>query len=98
MLIFLKIKVIYGSLDHWVGFALISCCGSCCRCCDKRLWTRIDLSRCRALTPQALSAVIKRQPVTLDLSWTPVSKKQIAWLIHHLPSTVYLYSLNSEIA
>uniref|UniRef100_A0A672QHN3 [histone H3]-dimethyl-L-lysine(36) demethylase n=1 Tax=Sinocyclocheilus grahami TaxID=75366 RepID=A0A672QHN3_SINGR len=55
-------------------------------CCDKRFWTQIDLSRCRALSPQALSAIIKRQPVTLDLSWTPVSKKQIAWLIHHLPS------------
>uniref|UniRef100_A0AAR2L3R7 [histone H3]-dimethyl-L-lysine(36) demethylase n=1 Tax=Pygocentrus nattereri TaxID=42514 RepID=A0AAR2L3R7_PYGNA len=52
---------------------------------DKRLWNRIDLSRCRSLSAQAVSAIIKRQPATLDLSWTPVSKKQITWLIHHLP-------------
>uniref|UniRef100_A0A4W4E794 [histone H3]-dimethyl-L-lysine(36) demethylase n=1 Tax=Electrophorus electricus TaxID=8005 RepID=A0A4W4E794_ELEEL len=56
-----------------------------CRSFDKRLWAHMDLSRCRSLSAQALSAIIKRQPVTLDLSWTPVSKKQITWLIHHLP-------------
>ncbi|ROI47866.1 Lysine-specific demethylase 2A [Anabarilius grahami] len=84
-------KDIWVSVFRYLGRTDLAVCMRVCKawykwCCDKRLWTRIDLSRCRALSPQGLSAVIKRQPVTLDLSWTPVSKKQIAWLIHHLPS------------
>uniref|UniRef100_A0A672QMX8 [histone H3]-dimethyl-L-lysine(36) demethylase n=1 Tax=Sinocyclocheilus grahami TaxID=75366 RepID=A0A672QMX8_SINGR len=84
-------KDIWMSVFRYLGRTDLAVCMRVCKawykwCCDKRLWTQIDLSRCRALSPQALSAVIKRQPVTLDLSWTPVSKKQIAWLIHHLPS------------
>ncbi|XP_009332882.1 PREDICTED: lysine-specific demethylase 2A [Pygoscelis adeliae] len=54
-------------------------------CCDKRLWTKIDLSRCKSITPQALSGIIKRQPVSLDLSWTNISKKQLTWLVNRLP-------------
>ncbi|XP_041095298.1 lysine-specific demethylase 2A-like [Polyodon spathula] len=53
--------------------------------CDKKLWMKIDLSRCRSISPQALSGIIKRQPVTLDLSWTHISKKQLTWLINRLP-------------
>uniref|UniRef100_A0A8C2IUI9 [histone H3]-dimethyl-L-lysine(36) demethylase n=1 Tax=Cyprinus carpio TaxID=7962 RepID=A0A8C2IUI9_CYPCA len=84
-------KDIWMSVFRYLGRTDMAVCMRVCKawykwCCDKRLWTHIDLSRCRALSPQALSAIIKRQPVTLDLSWTPVSKKQIAWLIHHLPS------------
>ncbi|KAK2909075.1 hypothetical protein Q8A67_004912 [Cirrhinus molitorella] len=84
-------KDIWMSVFRYLGRTDLAVCMRVCKawykwCCDKRLWTHIDLSRCRALSPQALSAIIKRQPVTLDLSWTPVSKKQIAWLIHHLPS------------
>uniref|UniRef100_A0A8C1J3V6 [histone H3]-dimethyl-L-lysine(36) demethylase n=1 Tax=Cyprinus carpio TaxID=7962 RepID=A0A8C1J3V6_CYPCA len=84
-------KDIWMSVFRYLGRTDLAVCMRVCKawykwCCDKRLWTQIDLSRCRALSPQALSAIIKRQPVTLDLSWTPVSKKQIAWLIHHLPS------------
>uniref|UniRef100_A0A671N9G2 [histone H3]-dimethyl-L-lysine(36) demethylase n=1 Tax=Sinocyclocheilus anshuiensis TaxID=1608454 RepID=A0A671N9G2_9TELE len=55
------------------------------RGCDKRLWTRISLSRCRSISPQALTGIIKRQPVTLDLSWANISKKQLSWLINRLP-------------
>uniref|UniRef100_A0A803XPY6 [histone H3]-dimethyl-L-lysine(36) demethylase n=1 Tax=Meleagris gallopavo TaxID=9103 RepID=A0A803XPY6_MELGA len=54
-------------------------------CCDKRLWTKIDLSRCKSITPQALSGIIRRQPVSLDLSWTNISKKQLTWLVNRLP-------------
>uniref|UniRef100_UPI00398E330B lysine (K)-specific demethylase 2Bb isoform X1 n=2 Tax=Pristiophorus japonicus TaxID=55135 RepID=UPI00398E330B len=54
-------------------------------CCDKRLWTKIDLSRCKSITPLMLSGIIRRQPVTLDLSWTNISKKQLTWLINRLP-------------
>ncbi|CAJ0932111.1 unnamed protein product [Ranitomeya imitator] len=54
--------------------------------CDKRLWSRIDMSRCKSLMPQALSGIIKRQPMQLDLSWTNVSKKQLTWLVNRLPA------------
>ncbi|XP_029422445.1 lysine-specific demethylase 2B isoform X2 [Nannospalax galili] len=54
-------------------------------CCDKRLWTRIDLNHCKSITPLMLSGIIRRQPVSLDLSWTNISKKQLSWLINRLP-------------
>ncbi|XP_034025553.1 lysine (K)-specific demethylase 2Ba isoform X2 [Thalassophryne amazonica] len=54
-------------------------------CCDKRLWTQIDLNRCTSITPLMLSGIIRRQPVSLDLSWTNISKKQLSWLINRLP-------------
>lgn len=53
--------------------------------CDKRFWTKMDLSRCSGITPQTLSGIIKRQPVLLDMSWTTTSKKQLTWLINRLP-------------
>lgn len=65
--------------------AQLSALSSFPRCCDKRLWTKIDLSRCKSITPQALSGIIKRQPVSLDLSWTNISKKQLTWLVNRLP-------------
>ncbi|KAM5193065.1 lysine-specific demethylase 2B isoform 4-T4 [Mantella aurantiaca] len=55
-------------------------------CCDKRLWTRIDLNRCKSITPLMLSGIIRRQPVSLDLSWTNISKKQLSWLMNRLPA------------
>ncbi|XP_063066864.1 lysine (K)-specific demethylase 2Bb [Engraulis encrasicolus] len=54
-------------------------------CCDKRLWARIDLSRCKSISPLMLSGIVRRQPATLDLSWTNISKKQLSWLINRLP-------------
>ncbi|XP_053707549.1 F-box/LRR-repeat protein 19 isoform X1 [Synchiropus splendidus] len=53
-------------------------------CCDKRLWTRIDLSRQRSITPPMLSGIIRRQPVSLNLGYTNISKKQLMWLINRL--------------
>lgn len=54
------------------------------RCCDKRLWTQIDLSRQRSITPPMLSGIIRRQPVSLNLGYTNISKKQLMWLINRL--------------
>lgn len=48
---------------------------------------RINLTVSKAISPQALSGIIKRQPVALDLSWTSISKKQLTWLINRLPGT-----------
>lgn len=59
-------------------------CVFVCRCCDKRLWTQIDLSRQRSITPPMLSSIIRRQPVSLNLGYTNISKKQLMWLINRL--------------
>ncbi|XP_051905828.1 F-box/LRR-repeat protein 19 isoform X1 [Hippocampus zosterae] len=59
-------------------------------CCDKRLWSRIDLSRQRSITPPMLSGIIRRQPVSLNLGHTNISKKQLVWLISRLPGLAEL--------
>uniref|UniRef100_A0A8C2ZMU7 Zgc:158376 n=1 Tax=Cyclopterus lumpus TaxID=8103 RepID=A0A8C2ZMU7_CYCLU len=59
-------------------------------CCDKRLWTQIDLSRQRSITPPMLSGIIRRQPVSLNLGSTNISKKQLMWLINRLPGLLEL--------
>ncbi|TUC69507.1 F-box/LRR-repeat protein 19 [Bagarius yarrelli] len=57
-------------------------------CCDKRLWTKIDLSRQKSITPPMLSGIIRRQPVSLNLGYTNISKKQLMWLINRLQGDV----------
>lgn len=59
-------------------------------CCDKRLWTQIDLSRQRSITPSMLSGIIRRQPVSLNLGCTNISKKQLMWLINRLQGLLEL--------
>ncbi|KAI3359477.1 hypothetical protein L3Q82_013784 [Scortum barcoo] len=60
-------------------------------CCDKRLWTQIDLSRQRSITPpMLLSGIIRRQPVSLNLGYTNISKKQLMWLINRLQGLLEL--------
>ncbi|KAG7462047.1 hypothetical protein MATL_G00198390 [Megalops atlanticus] len=83
-------KEVWVSVFRYLTRAELCVCMTVCKSwykwsCDKRLWTRIDLSRCRSISPQALSGIIKRQPVSLDLSWTPITKKQLTWLINRLP-------------
>ncbi|XP_078392793.1 lysine-specific demethylase 2A-like [Cetorhinus maximus] len=60
-------------------------------CCDKRLWTKINLSRCKSITPLALGGISKRLPVSLDLSWSNISRKQLTWLINRLPGLKDLF-------
>ncbi|XP_062852370.1 lysine (K)-specific demethylase 2Aa isoform X3 [Trichomycterus rosablanca] len=83
-------KEVWVSVFRHLSRTELAVCMRVCKawykwCFDKRLWTSIDLSRCRSVSAQAMTSIIKRQPVKLDLSWTPVSKKQISWIIHHLP-------------
>ncbi|XP_061606049.1 F-box/LRR-repeat protein 19 isoform X1 [Phyllopteryx taeniolatus] len=59
-------------------------------CCDNRLWSQIDLSRQRSITPPMLSGIIRRRPVSLDLGHTNISKKQLTWLISRLPGLAEL--------
>ncbi|XP_056151939.1 lysine (K)-specific demethylase 2Ba isoform X2 [Lampris incognitus] len=77
---------VFGYLTHKELCVCMRVCKTWNRwCCDKRLWTKIDLNRCTSITPLMLSGIIRRQPVSLDLSWTNISKKQLSWLINRLP-------------
>ncbi|XP_061118604.1 lysine (K)-specific demethylase 2Bb isoform X2 [Conger conger] len=81
---------------HHLTHAELCVCMRVCKtwnrwCCDKRLWSSIDLNRCKSITPLMLSGIIRRQPASLDLSWTNISKKQLSWLINRLPGLRMLY-------
>uniref|UniRef100_A0A3Q1B061 [histone H3]-dimethyl-L-lysine(36) demethylase n=1 Tax=Amphiprion ocellaris TaxID=80972 RepID=A0A3Q1B061_AMPOC len=83
-------REVWVSVFRYLSRADLCVCMAVCKnwykwCLDKRLWARIDLSIKRTVTPQALTGIIKRQPVTLDLSWTNISKKQLNWLVGRLP-------------
>uniref|UniRef100_A0A7N6BR34 [histone H3]-dimethyl-L-lysine(36) demethylase n=1 Tax=Anabas testudineus TaxID=64144 RepID=A0A7N6BR34_ANATE len=83
-------REVWVSVFRYLSRADLCVCMAVCKnwykwCLDKRLWARIDLSINRTITPQALTGIIKRQPVTLDLSWTNISKKQLNWLVGRLP-------------
>ncbi|XP_041653500.1 lysine-specific demethylase 2A [Cheilinus undulatus] len=83
-------REVWVSVFRYLSRADLCVCMAVCKnwykwCLDKRLWSRIDLSIKRTITPQALTGIIKRQPVTLDLSWTNISKKQLNWLVGRLP-------------
>ena len=60
-------------------------------CLDRRLWSVIDLSEKRVVGPSALQGIVRRQPTTLNLSWTNVSFKQLQWLLNRLPRIRELY-------
>ncbi|KAK1904385.1 Lysine-specific demethylase 2A [Dissostichus eleginoides] len=83
-------REVWVSVFRYLSRADLCVCMAVCKnwykwCLDKRLWARIDLSIKRTVTPQALTGIIKRQPITLDLSWTNISKKQLNWLVGRLP-------------
>ncbi|XP_026796313.3 lysine-specific demethylase 2A isoform X1 [Pangasianodon hypophthalmus] len=83
-------RLVWVSVFRYLNRTELCVCMAVCKSwykwgCDKRLWTHISLSRCQSISPQALSGIIKRQPVTLDLSWAKISKKQLTWLINRLP-------------
>lgn len=51
---------------------------------DSRLWTRMNVSR-RRVTINGLLGITRRQPLSLNLSWTNITFKQLSWLIARLP-------------
>ncbi|XP_051925176.1 lysine-specific demethylase 2A [Hippocampus zosterae] len=83
-------REVWVSVFRYLSRADLCVCMVVCKnwykwCLDKRLWAQIDLSVKRIVTPQALTGIIKRQPASLDLSWTNISKKQLSWLVGRLP-------------
>ena len=51
---------------------------------DPSLWTSLSASG-KAVTPPVLVSIVRRQPLDLDLSWTRISKRQLAWLLPRVP-------------
>ena len=51
---------------------------------DPSFWNTLNASGKR-ISPPVLVSIVRRQPLNLDLSWTQVSKRQIAWLMPRLP-------------
>ncbi|XP_068176925.1 lysine (K)-specific demethylase 2Aa [Antennarius striatus] len=83
-------KEIWVSVFRYLNRAELLACMMVCKAwykwsCDKRLWSHVDVSRCSPLTNQALAGIIKRQPTSLDLSWTPMAKRQLNCLLTRLP-------------
>ncbi|KAJ0051087.1 hypothetical protein NL108_012296, partial [Boleophthalmus pectinirostris] len=83
-------KELWVSVFKYLSRAELLSCMLVCKAwykwsCDKRLWTHMDISRCSALSNQALAGIVKRQPTALDLSWTPVAKRQLNCLLTRLP-------------
>uniref|UniRef100_A0AAQ6AF91 [histone H3]-dimethyl-L-lysine(36) demethylase n=1 Tax=Amphiprion ocellaris TaxID=80972 RepID=A0AAQ6AF91_AMPOC len=82
-------KEVWVSVFRYLNRAELLACMTVCKawykCCDKRLWSHVDVSRCRPLSNQALAGIIKRQPTSLDLSWTPLAKRQLNCLLTRLP-------------
>ena len=54
-------------------------------CMDKRFWTYIKLSVGKPITASALYGVVRRQPLTLDVSHTNITHQQLAWFLSRLP-------------
>ncbi|XP_063286854.1 F-box/LRR-repeat protein 19 isoform X1 [Pelobates fuscus] len=82
-------RAVWLSVFRHLGQKELCVCMRVCRtwsrwCCDRHLWTSIDLSRRKSITPPMLSGIVRRQPIRLDLSWTNISEKQLTWLIHRL--------------
>ncbi|XP_068448031.1 lysine (K)-specific demethylase 2Aa isoform X5 [Clinocottus analis] len=83
-------KEVWVSVFKYLNRAELLACMTVCKAwykwsCDKRLWTHVDVSRCSPLSNQALAGIIKRLPTSLDLSWTPLAKRQLNCLLTRLP-------------
>ncbi|XP_041840221.1 lysine (K)-specific demethylase 2Aa isoform X2 [Melanotaenia boesemani] len=83
-------KEVWVSVFRYLNRAELLACMTVCKAwyrwsCDKRLWSHIDVSRCSPLSNQALAGIIKRQPSSLDLSWTPLARRQLNCLLTRLP-------------
>ncbi|XP_040001620.1 lysine (K)-specific demethylase 2Aa isoform X2 [Xiphias gladius] len=83
-------KEVWVSVFRYLSRAELLACMTVCKAwykwsCDKRLWSHVDVSRCSPLSNQALAGIIKRQPTSLDLSWTPLAKRQLNCLLTRLP-------------
>ncbi|XP_031560229.1 lysine-specific demethylase 2B-like [Actinia tenebrosa] len=59
-------------------------------CLNQNLWSVIDLSH-KKITKAGLEGIVRRQPTTVNLSWTNITCKQLQWLLNRLPRLKELY-------
>lgn len=66
---------------------------------EPSLWKKMDFNQVR-LTAAQLRGIVRRQPETLILDWSPSSKHQLAWLISRLTClrNLSLRSVNVQMA
>ncbi|XP_051939717.1 lysine (K)-specific demethylase 2Aa [Hippocampus zosterae] len=83
-------KEVWVSVFRYLNRAELLKCMTVCKAWykwsfDKHLWSHLDMSRFKPLSNQALAGIIKHQPTSLDLSWTPLAKRQLNCLLTRLP-------------
>lgn len=64
---------------------------------DPILWKYLDCTH-KKITHLTLMGIVRRQPLHLNLSWTNISKRQLAWLIARIPQLQTLNLTGSSAA
>nr|XP_061792053.1 lysine-specific demethylase 2A-like [Nerophis lumbriciformis] len=83
-------KEVWVSVFRYLNRAELLTCMTVCKAWykwsfDKHLWRHLDMSQLNPLSNQALAGIIKHQPISLDLSWTPLAKRQLNCLLTRVP-------------
>ncbi len=60
-------------------------------CCDPVLWRCISIAKMSPIPATALRGLVLRQPRSLDLNWTNISRQHTTWLLSRLPGLRALY-------
>lgn len=64
---------------------------------DRRYWYSIDVSG-RPLNTSILTGIVRRQPLSVNLSNTNVSREQLEWLLMRLPHLEHLFAGSNSMA
>lgn len=80
---------VWTKIFHYLSQADLARCLAVCKCWNRwcinsALWRKIDLSRKRIVQTHLLG-IVRRQPVSLNLSAVIMTQKQILWLLERLP-------------
>lgn len=82
-------KTVVLSVFRFLGPRDLANCARVCRTwgrysIDPNIWKQLDMSHTR-LERVHLIGIVRRQPESLKLDWTNISKTQLSWLINRLP-------------
>lgn len=82
------IKDVMLPVFHYLSAADLATCQLVCKIWnhwinDPVLWKYLNFSH-KKITAKTLMATVQRQPVSLNLSWTNISKHQLSWLVARL--------------
>ncbi|XP_033123248.1 lysine-specific demethylase 2B-like [Anneissia japonica] len=59
--------------------------------CDADFWKNLDLSNLHKLSKSTMSGIIRRQPISLNMTRTNISRRQLIWLLERLPNLKELH-------